>query len=198
MSTANDIKTAAIKLFSQYGYKQTTISKIAEEVGIKAPTIYSHYKNKEDLFLQIFEEVIFEHVHHIKKVAEKTKNMNVEQRLFQILCEAALYYTHDEKKIHFLKHTMIFPPQELKEEIKKKFYESEEMFSNLLRSLFSEGIQQQKIRNIPIEHLLTSFYCLLDGLFTQMLYGSRTNMESKLHNVWGIYWAGIRAQGTHK
>jgi AcrR family transcriptional regulator len=73
VSTANDIKTSAIKLFSQYGYKQTTISKIAEEVSIKAPTIYSHYKSKEDLFLQIFEEVNFEHVHHVSKVAKKMK-----------------------------------------------------------------------------------------------------------------------------
>ncbi|MFC4076628.1 TetR/AcrR family transcriptional regulator [Salinithrix halophila] len=194
MHTADQIKKAARKLFSQHGYKEITVSRIAEEVGIKAPSIYSHYKNKEDLFLQVFEETILEHVHHVKETIKKTENMDVERQLFHMLYEASLYYTHDEDKIQFLKYTMIFPPQKLKAEIKRSFYEAEKMFSDMLRRLFAEGMKQKKIRELPMEHLLSSFYCLLDGLFTQLLYNNnRTTFEAKLQHLWSIYWTGIRS-----
>lgn len=49
--TANRIQLIALSHFAKYGYAGTSLSKVAEEVGIKKPSIYAHYKSKEDLFL---------------------------------------------------------------------------------------------------------------------------------------------------
>ena len=44
IKTKDRILLAALDLFSQKGYDQTSIDLIAETVGIKGPSIYAHYK----------------------------------------------------------------------------------------------------------------------------------------------------------
>ena len=49
-TTKQRILTEAVKLFSTEGYEAVTVDQIAAAVGIKAPSLYKHYKNKRDIF----------------------------------------------------------------------------------------------------------------------------------------------------
>ena len=44
MSTKERILNEALRLFSEKGYSDVYVSDIAEAVGIKAPSLYKHYK----------------------------------------------------------------------------------------------------------------------------------------------------------
>ena len=49
MTTKERILEAALTLFAENGYDGTSVEQIATEVGIKAPSLYKHYKGKEDI-----------------------------------------------------------------------------------------------------------------------------------------------------
>lgn len=49
IKTKDKILLAALDLFSERGYDEASIDLIAEAVGIKGPSIYAHYKGKEDI-----------------------------------------------------------------------------------------------------------------------------------------------------
>ena len=49
MSTKEKIMGAALTLFAENGYDGTSVEQIANIVGIKAPSLYKHYKGKEDI-----------------------------------------------------------------------------------------------------------------------------------------------------
>ena len=49
MSTKERILEEALALFSEKGYDGTGIDQIAARVGIKGPSIYKHFKGKEDI-----------------------------------------------------------------------------------------------------------------------------------------------------
>lgn len=49
IKTKDKILLAALDLFSERGYDEASIDMIAEAVGIKGPSIYTHYKGKEDI-----------------------------------------------------------------------------------------------------------------------------------------------------
>ena len=55
MSTKEKIFDAALDLFSKKGYDSVSLREIAEEVGIKKSSIYSHYPSKEAILMDIFE-----------------------------------------------------------------------------------------------------------------------------------------------
>lgn len=49
-TTKQRILTQALKLFSKSGYEAVSVEQIATAVGIKAPSLYKHYKSKRDIF----------------------------------------------------------------------------------------------------------------------------------------------------
>jgi len=51
--TKEKILKVSTSLFSKLGYKGASVRKIASEVGIRESAIYNHYKNKEEIFLEV-------------------------------------------------------------------------------------------------------------------------------------------------
>ena len=48
------ILEAAVKVFAEQGFFQSTISQIAKEAGVADGTIYLYFKNKDDILVQFF------------------------------------------------------------------------------------------------------------------------------------------------
>ena len=57
MDTKHRILDEALTLFSEKGYANVFVADIAERVGIKAPSLYKHYKSKQAIFDAIIEEM---------------------------------------------------------------------------------------------------------------------------------------------
>ena len=55
MNTKEKIFDVSLDLFSKKGYDSVSLREIAEEVGIKKSSIYSHYASKEAILMDIFE-----------------------------------------------------------------------------------------------------------------------------------------------
>ncbi len=47
------IVSAASRLFVERGYHNVALADVADAVGIRAPSLYRHFKNKQDLLLQV-------------------------------------------------------------------------------------------------------------------------------------------------
>lgn len=54
--TKQRILDEALRLFSQSGYDAVSVERIASAVGIKAPSLYKHFKSKQDIFDAIVAE----------------------------------------------------------------------------------------------------------------------------------------------
>ncbi|HEY9576117.1 MAG TPA: TetR/AcrR family transcriptional regulator [Pseudobacillus sp.] len=78
---------AATKSFSLFGYKATTMDQVAKLANVGKGTIYTFFKNKEELFDEIIQTLIIE----MREAAERaidpsrTFHENVHRALFQIL-----------------------------------------------------------------------------------------------------------------
>lgn len=55
MNTKEKIFDVSLDLFSKKGYDSVSLREIADEVGIKKSSIYSHYPSKEAILMDIFE-----------------------------------------------------------------------------------------------------------------------------------------------
>ncbi len=51
----HQILDAAVKVFAEQGFFQSTVSKIAKEAGVADGTIYLYFKNKDDILVQFYE-----------------------------------------------------------------------------------------------------------------------------------------------
>ena len=79
MPTKERILYAAIDLFAERGYDGVGVDLIAENAGLKGPSLYRHYKGKEDIFHSLIDLVAFHYEEGgglKKKPEELSKNMD--------------------------------------------------------------------------------------------------------------------------
>jgi TetR/AcrR family fatty acid metabolism transcriptional regulator len=56
------ILQAAVKVFAKKGYFGAKVSEIARKAGVADGTIYLYFRNKEDILVSLFDEVMVEHL----------------------------------------------------------------------------------------------------------------------------------------
>ncbi|AQA17979.1 hypothetical protein BST95_06730 [Halioglobus japonicus] len=59
-TTAERILDAAEDLFAEKGYRATSLGDVADRVGIRSPSLYNHFRNKEALYQAVLERLITE------------------------------------------------------------------------------------------------------------------------------------------
>lgn len=112
MDTKHRILDEALTLFSQKGYTNVFVSEIAERVGIKAPSLYKHYKNKQAIFDAIIEEMNIRYkkqadsmnlngINPLKDI-EMYSNIS-EDSLIEMGKNLFLYFLHDDYTSRFRK-----------------------------------------------------------------------------------------------
>lgn len=110
MTTKQRILDEALTLFSKKGYSAVSVGDIAEAVGIKAPSLYKHYKSKEDIFKAILREM--EKSYEDRSAALKIDGANAEKdvkvyseisedSLENMARELFLYFLHDDSVSKF-------------------------------------------------------------------------------------------------
>ena len=78
----NKILTAAIKVFAEQGFHQSTIAQIAKAAGVADGTIYLYFKNKDDILVHFYSQKAKQVFHRFREsvndagtAIEKLKNL---------------------------------------------------------------------------------------------------------------------------
>ena len=110
--TKKIILKKALELFSERGYDSVSVGEIAQKVGIKAPSLYNHYKSKEEIFQAIVSETaeryekgtdkIDIHVANVSRDIPSFKKIAAES-LTEKVKQIFLYSLHDETVSRFRK-----------------------------------------------------------------------------------------------
>lgn len=112
ITTKERIIYEALNLFSERGYEAVSMIQIADSVGIKAPSLYNHYKSKRDIFNGILTEM--ENRYKSQVFSMQMNGINPEQdiELFHNISEDQLvemgiglflYFLHDPYMSKFRK-----------------------------------------------------------------------------------------------
>ncbi len=187
--TKRRILEQGLKLFSSYGYEETALKDIAENVNIKTPSIYAYFESKQDLFEQIVSFVIEDYLEFIEQQSYVIKDFSIEKKLYHILVELNKYYYMNDKGV-FLKRYGIYPPENFIKLITAKNKMVEEGIRELVFSILRNN---KEIELIDEETIVTSFTIILDGMLFHMMSSPYEEYERRLNMIWSVFWKGIRA-----
>ena len=88
--TAERILDAAEGLFAEKGYAAASLGEVADRVGIRTPSLYNHFRNKEALYQAVLERLLVEFA---APLAELEREEVTYQRVFDWL-EAVIRQHH--------------------------------------------------------------------------------------------------------
>ncbi len=112
MDTKQRILDEALTLFSEKGYANVYVGEIADRVGIKAPSLYKHYKNKRAIFDAIIDEMNARFAEQAKAMAVNGSDAAADSAIYQQMSEDHLlgigrqfflYFLHDDYNRRFRK-----------------------------------------------------------------------------------------------
>lgn len=186
--SARDIRLAAIRLFGQQGYTATPLSAIAAAVGIKAPSLYAHFRSKEDLFRTVFDEAVRMELQEL--MAAMTPEASASDGLRRYLEETAGRF---ESSLHlpFLLRSIYLPPASLAAHIRER----DQVFSAELVRRVEEALLRQTasapLGMSPAEAAL-AFTGILRGIHAELLYAGPGPAQRLTQALWRTYARALR------
>ncbi|WP_372809704.1 TetR/AcrR family transcriptional regulator [Litorivivens sp.] len=90
--TPTRILDEAEALFAEKGYKATSLGEVADRVGIRSPSLYNHFKNKEALYQAVLDRLIALFNEPLNKMLQQPVTRSSIQEWLETIVE--LHYTH--------------------------------------------------------------------------------------------------------
>lgn len=143
MSTKEKILDAALTLFAENGYGGTSVEQIANIVGIKAPSLYKHYKGKEDILNALIDsaEVRYEEMFESEKNIGKVPQSREE--FIKVNMERVSFTMRDPiiRKIRMLLVHEQFRNERISEVTTRHQLDGiQRMFAKIIKGMMDEGI----------------------------------------------------------
>jgi AcrR family transcriptional regulator len=193
----DEILEATYKHFARRGYN-VSMSDIAKEVGIKPPSLYSHFSGKDEIIYLIVEKQVGSYRNFLNRVYEECKDKVVEEKLETIFFEIVKYF-QDNDKLRFWRNILLIDQDELRKRcnelmIDLELFQIEKMKEVFGQTLLQADSNQGASNQDEIEGNALLFLAMIQGALEGELlcYGSTSNAGEFIAKTWRAYWKGMR------
>ncbi len=179
-----EILKAALELFTEKGYCNTSIADIRQEANVSTGTIYHYFKNKEAIADALFEDILQSLNDSIKEI--KRKNKNAFEQLRAIV---ELFFTLTEDAPDVIRFIITIRHQE--------FLPSRPPLSltqpfQSLTQIMQEGVNKGEIRQIDPVVASACFYGTMTRMCQLRLEGVlQKQLDWYLLDTWTVIWRAL-------
>lgn len=172
-STKQIILEEALSLFAANGYDGVTVADIANAVGIKAPSLYKHYKSKQDIFDAILDKMEERYKKQVTSMQMNGMDANKDIGLFINISEGQLlemgkglflYFLHDDYALKFRRMLTIeqYRNQKLSALYAKQYIDDPLSYQGMVFGFLSgAGTMKQENPQIMALHFYAPMYLML-------------------------------------
>lgn len=192
LSTKDKIIKAATELFSQNGYKASSVRAIASNVGIRESALYNHFANKEAIFLECTRE-IFSTPFGSEDV--QTQALKGKTYLQNIATQYKLLAFDKQSETMF---RLLLIELFSNEKLRKEFLEESHQDSlKKLSEAFFIMMQHSLIRSadpmlVAYEFLSTLFYIRFQVALLRFDHSSTTLLSTQFEKHVDFFWDSIK------
>jgi len=184
------ILDAALKVFARDGYYNAKVSEIAKLAGVAHGTIYLYFKNKEDLLISIFKELMGDLLEHVKAEVEKIDSPKEKLRkLIELQMELAQEYRE-------LSELMLIELRQSSKLLKSDAIDMIEEYIRFIEGILRHGMERGEFReDLDPTAVATIIYSSFEGMITRwLLEGDAFDLNRASKGVYSCLMEGIAAK----
>ncbi|MCK8480235.1 TetR/AcrR family transcriptional regulator [Psychroserpens algicola] len=158
MTTKSELLQCAITKFTKFGSKHVTLDELAKELGISKKTIYSFFKNKEELVIASIESLLNAYTEDINRLI----NSNGKDPILSVI----LIYQRGFEYLKYFKPSFLFGLEKYYPKAFKLFNDfSEDLCNNIVSVLLKKAQQQGDLKpETDIDLLVKIYFFRVDNL----------------------------------
>lgn len=169
--TEHAIHTAGVDLIATYGYEAMTLRNLAEQVGIKAASLYNYFSNKQELLATILKAVMRD---LLMEFTEKVDFQPTTLQRFEAMVAVHLHFHTERRKEVFIGNMEL---RSLDEENYRMVARLRSEYERRVRQIIEDGVKEG-IFNISDCNLTTkALISMLTGICTWYRPGGRLGLE---------------------
>jgi AcrR family transcriptional regulator len=181
----DEILLAALKLFAEKGYFNTSLTDIAEAAGVKGTSgIYHHFKNKQMIAAALYGSILDSLNVSIDDIRRKTQKPSEQLRsIVDLLFKLADEAPHVMRLLLVLNINEILPDE-------KPLLETAP-FAKILK-IFQAGIKTGEIRNLTPQLCFAYFFGIINHTLRMVLIGAMDRKADTYQSqTWLAAWNAI-------
>jgi len=153
--TRQAIMNAAIKLFSEKGFNQTSVGELAKAAGVGKSTIYGYFHTKNEIFLAFCEDQI--DFVFTELAQKRDPDAPLKEQLLTLFMGQFRYVTKNYDFGRILAREMVFP----KELTIEKSNDISERYLSALGDILARAISRNELRDdLELLYISGHFYAL--------------------------------------
>ena len=180
------ILDAAVTVFARRGYFAAKVSEIARAAGVADGTIYLYFKNKEDIIVSVFADVLR---HHLEKAKQEIARAHTPREKLLAVARHHLTALSENRDVAIVFQT------ELRQSTLLARLNSQELrgYFGLLSGLIEAGQTDGAFRNdIPRNVVVQAFFGALDEMVTAwILAENHYNLVDLAEPVTDLFLGGL-------
>lgn len=154
---------AALNQYAKYGYEGASIRKIATEVSIKPASIYFFYKNKEELFIAAFQQLLENHFQEMRRILQENMDKPIETIFIAMLHGLIRHHKGDEQGTTAYISLVTSPIPEIKEYLQGHMMRYNNWLVESLEVVIKSSYPL--ISSEEIDHMIKQFVLIGNGVF---------------------------------
>ncbi len=178
IETRNRLFQTAKELFIEHGYEMVSVDDIVEKAGTSKGAFYAHFKSKDQIIMEQFEEIDQFYLEEYEKIKRRKK---AKIQLLEFI-KAQHYYVSDIMGISFIK--TVYYSQIIKNEDEKLFNNETRPLYVIVQKIIEEGQKTGEFRNdvepLELTRMITRCmrgtiydWCVRNGDFDLKLDGNK-------------------------
>jgi AcrR family transcriptional regulator len=178
------IRDVAAGLFDRLGYRETSMDKIAEAVGIRKASLYYYFPSKDRLLVEMHEEMIEAVISSYE--ARRTEGGTASAMILGMMTDlVSLQDTHPGSMRVFFEHYRELPGPE-----RERVLERRSTYESYLRTQLQRGVDEGEFVDLDVP--LTAFAIL--GMTNWVYQWFRPDGRASAEHVARVFW-GMIARG---
>ena len=180
--SASRICDIALVHFAERGYDASSLNEIAVVAGMRKPSLYAHFKSKDDLFNAVLNLALVTERLYIEEIfANVPANNEPPGKLYT---DSLSKRYESSAALRFLLRTAFFPPLELKVSVTTGF----EAYLDRLRELFGASLENTypALSATEISMFQDAYIGVIDSLHVELIYCSEGAYCRRLAALWRI------------
>lgn len=182
------IRKEALKLFIKYGYKSTSMQRIATEVGLLKGSLYYHINSKSDLLFNVFAEPTNEMLKSIKEILDQDLPPDIKLK--------NAIENHIQKEIRYFDEHRLYLQEEksLPRKLRKDYREQRKQYQEYFEKILIEGVDNGCFRsNIDIKAIKLSLLGMLNSLVEWYKPSGYLTKNKITKAMWDLIMHGLKS-----
>lgn len=187
LTTKENIIKTAKRLFRERGYAAVGMRELAREVGIQAPSLYNHYKSKDDILREICFDLATQFFSAFNQAVTSEEKAGKKLKAVMKAHIGVIAQNLDSAEVFF--NEWIFLEEPNLAQFKKLRHDYEIMF----REIIDKGISKKEFKKINSKLMAFTIFSALNATYEFMRSSEKLPQDQMANDLADLLLKGLKA-----